>query len=184
MPQLFEFLEQGGLRFGRWLQQAPYSPRCGVLVRIPQAEQIARMPLVEQFAAVELFRGNMLTHSVIAYRSDRPGGPPQLEFAGDDCLALVPIRQPDTLRVQERLPPGAAAVLINRTHPFTDLYLPISEQHQHWFDAIDGQRSIGEIVADGTRHAAARELFEALWWHDQVVFDASRRTVSNDHGVG
>ena len=36
VPQLFEFIERGGLTFGRWTKQAPYSPRCGLLARIPQ----------------------------------------------------------------------------------------------------------------------------------------------------
>ena len=34
----------------------------------------------------------------------------------------MPIRLPDTICVQERLPPGAAGVLINQTHTYRDLY--------------------------------------------------------------
>jgi SAM-dependent methyltransferase len=176
VPQLFEFLTEGGLRFGRWLSQAPYSPHCGVMANLPQAGRIAQLPAADQFAAMELFRGTMATHSVVAYRDDRPEGTPQPGFSGDAWLHYVPIRQPDTVCVQQRLPPGAAAVLINRTHPYTDIYLPISAQHKSWFDAIDGQRGIGGIVADSAQHGAARELFEALWWHDQIVFDMSRQT--------
>ena len=60
---------------------------------------------------------------------------------------------PDTICVQERLPPGAAAVLINRSHTYTDIYLPIDAQQKKMFDAIDGERTIGEIVVE---HGAAR----------------------------
>ena len=45
------------------------------------------------------------------------------------------------------------------------------------FDAIDGRRSIAEIVdrAGGTRTLSrARTFFEKLFWYDQVVFDASK----------
>ena len=35
VPQLFDFLDRGGLTFGRWLRQAPYSPRCGVMAQDP-----------------------------------------------------------------------------------------------------------------------------------------------------
>lgn len=175
VPQLFEFLERGGLSFGRWLRQAPYSPRCGVLARIPQAGRMAELPLAEQFAAVELFRGTMLRHSVVAHRQDRPGGAPRIGFAGDDWLGYVPIRMADTIAVQERLPPGAAAVLINRGHSFTDLYLPIDGPDWARFQAIDGRRSLGELLGPDARGGTGRELFERLWWHDQVVFDTSRR---------
>jgi hypothetical protein len=48
------------------------------------------------------------------------------------------------------------------------------------FDAIDGSRSIRDILETtplsppGQRQPDARTFFERLWWHDQVVFDASR----------
>ena len=72
VPQLFEFLEGAGLTFGRWVRQAPYSPRCGLMARLPQAARIAALAPPEQAAAAELFRGTMTTHSVVAYRDDGP----------------------------------------------------------------------------------------------------------------
>ena len=85
--------------------------------------------MAEQYAAVELFRGTMVRHSVVAYRNDSPDGPSQ-SFDGDAWLDYVPIRMADTICVQERLPPGAATVLINRTHTYTDIYLPIDAQQK------------------------------------------------------
>jgi hypothetical protein len=88
---------------------------------------------------------------------------------------------PDTICVQERLPPGAAGVLINQTHAYRDLILPIDSTEKRWFDAIDGNYSIGGIVertlpSSQTKSQLdmARTFFEKLWWYDQVVFDASR----------
>ena len=172
VPQLFEFLDRGGLAFGRWLMQAPYLPYCGVLAKIPQADRMAQLSMAEQYAAVELFRGTMIRHSVVAYRDDSPATP--VTFAGDAWLDYVPIRVPDTICVQERLPPGAATVLINRTHTYTDIYLPIDAQEKKMFDAIDGERTIGEIVVEQGQRDSARSLFERLWRYDQVVFDTSR----------
>ena len=77
VPQLFEFLDRGGLAFGRWLMQAPYLPYCGVLAKIPQADRMAQLSMAEQYAAVELFRGTMIRHSVVAYRDDSPARPGQ-----------------------------------------------------------------------------------------------------------
>jgi hypothetical protein len=182
VPQLFDFIEKAGLTFGRWLKQAPYSPHCGVVARIPQASQLAQLSPAEQYAAVELFRGTMVRHSVIAYRDDsRPDGAQRISFAGGAWLDYVPIRMPDTVCVPERLPPGAAAVLINPTHAYRDLVMPIDATEKRLFDAIDGNRSIGGIVEKTLTSSQAksqlemvRTFFEKLWHYDQVVFDASR----------
>lgn len=180
VPQLFDFLAQGGLRFGRWLQQAPYSPHCGVMATLAQGSRIAALASADQFAAVELFRGTMATHSVVAYRDDHPGGTPQPDFSGDAWRHYVPVRLPDTVCLQERLPPGAAAVLINRTHPYRDLVLAIDATQKRLLDAVDGRSSIAAILgAQGASSSSpdlpdvACRLFERLWWWDQVVFDLS-----------
>jgi hypothetical protein len=150
---------------------------------------MARLSLAEQYAAIELFRGTMVRHSVIVYRNDTTGASQQISFAGDAWLGYVPIRMADTVCVQDRLPPGAAAVLINRTHTYRDLFMPIGPTEKRLFDVIDGNRSIGDIarsIGDSagktlpsslrtTNFDVARTFFELLWWHDQVVLDASRQ---------
>src|SRR5262249_12173350 len=134
----------------------------------------------EQYAAVELFRGTMIRHSMVAYRNDCPD-PQRVTFAGDTWLRYVPLRMPDTICVQERLPPGAAGVLINQTHAYRDLIMPIDSTEKRLFDSIEGRANIGGIVertlpSSETKSQLdmARSFFEKLWWHDQVVFDASR----------
>ena len=178
---MFDFIENAGLTFGRWLKQAPYTPRCGVVAKIPQASRLAELSLAEQYAAVELFRGTMVRHSVIAYRDDSRSGAQPIGFAGDAWLDYVPLRMPDTICVQDRLPPGAAAVLINPTHAYRDLIMPIDSAEKRLFDAIDGNSSIGGIVERALSSSQAnpqldmaRAFFERLWHYDQVVFDASR----------
>jgi hypothetical protein len=54
------------------------------------------------------------------------------------------------------------------------------------FDAIDGNRTIGDILNKTTpssqvqsQRDMARTFFERLWWHDQVVFDASQQSSGN-----
>ena len=48
VPQLFEFLRAAGLRFGRWLRQAPYLPQCGALASSPHQPLLGRLPAEEQ----------------------------------------------------------------------------------------------------------------------------------------
>ena len=181
VPQLFDFIEKAGLKFGRWVRQAPYSVYCGAIARIPQASQLARLSVAEQYAAIELFRGTMARHSIIVHRSDNSSNVQQLSFSGDDWLRFVPIRMSDTICVQDRLPRGASAVLINQTHTYRDLFLPITPAEKRLFDSIDGVRSISDIVKTtlppADRNAdMARSFFERLWWHDQLVFDRSVRS--------
>jgi len=172
-PQLFEFIGRAGLRFERWIRQAAYLPQCGALASSPHQPLLARLPARAQYAAVELFRGTMVRHSAVVYRNDRPGEAQPVIFDDDAWLDYVPLRLPDTICVQQRLPPGAAAVLINRSHTYTDLYLPIDAQQKRLFDSIDGERTIGEIASKHGDPDTARALFERLWWYDQVVFDTS-----------
>jgi len=181
VPQLFDFLEKGGLRFSRWIRQAPYSPHCGIMAQVPQASRIARLSPREQYVTAELFRGTMVRHSMIAYRNDHPRAAQSVSFDCDAWRNYVPIRMPDTICIQERLPAGAAAVLINQSHTYTDLFMPIDSTEKRLFDAIDGNRCVGEIVESTLSSSQqkmqleiARAFFERLWWYDQVVFDASR----------
>ena len=176
VPQLFDFIQRGGLTFGRWVKQAPYSAHCGLIARLPQTLQMAELSPVEQFAAVELFRGTMVRHSVIVYRDDSPSPYQPVGFAGEAWLNYIPIRMSETICVQERLPAGAAGVLINRNHTYTDLLMTIDAAEKRMFDAIDGNRTISDIAETTlppSRQLDARNFFETLWWYDQVVFDAS-----------
>jgi len=175
VPQLFAFLGQAGLQFGRWARQAAYLPQCGAPAASPHQPLLARLPAQAQYAAMELFRGTMVRHSVVAYRDDRLSNAQPVSFDNDAWLDYVPIRLPDTICVQQRLKPGAAAVLINQTHTYTDLYLPIDAQQKQLVDAIDGERTIGTILRQHGASDTAGALFESLWLYDQVVFDVRRR---------
>jgi SAM-dependent methyltransferase len=175
VPQLFDFLESNDLQLSRWYWQAPYLARCGATATTPHAERLTAMPIREQYAAMELWRGTMTCHSLIACRRELNGGG-AVRFDDDRWSQYVPFRLPATLSVRERLPAGAAAVLLNRSHPFHDLIIAIDFEEKRLFDAIDGHRSISDIVshAGGTQAwSRARALFEKLWSYDQVVFDVS-----------
>jgi hypothetical protein len=174
---VYAWLERCGMKFGRWLEQAPYLPQCGAVASSPHAARLASLPAPLQHAAVELFRGTMTTHSVIAYRDDRPGESQPITFAGDRWRGFVPIVLPWTVRVRDGLPKGSVAVLINRAHTFKDLTLPIDALENRLLDAIDGTRTLAEILRsvalDTAGERRALRFFERLWRHDQIVFDAS-----------
>jgi SAM-dependent methyltransferase len=175
VPALYAWLERCGLKFARWQEQAPYLPQCGAIAAMPHAARLAALPLAAQHAAVELLRGTMTKHDFIAYRDDRVGKSQPIAFDGQNWMNYVPLRLPWALVVRERLPAGASAVLINRAHPFPDLALPINAAQERVFAAIDGKRSVGEILRVATADARldhGREFVERLWRYDQIAIDA------------
>ncbi|HKE60629.1 MAG TPA: class I SAM-dependent methyltransferase [Pyrinomonadaceae bacterium] len=172
VQQLLAFVERNGLSFGRWYWQAPYLPQCGSIAATPHSQRLAALSLPEQYLALELLRGTMTTHSAIVYREEAH---PEIDF-GKPLSSYVPFHQPTTMCVMERLPQGAAGVLLNRSHQFHDLILPINAQQKRIFDAIDGHRTVAEIVDSVSSRgdsSPAHEFFQQLWRYDQIVFDTS-----------
>lgn len=168
VPQFFEFVRNAGLTFGRWLLQAPYSAECGGIASTPHAGRLATLPFEERCAAVELLRGTMVRHSAILYRDDSAVDG-MADFKAERSLGDVLVRMPGAITVTQRLPAGAAAVLINRGHTYNDLYLPIDERELRLLDAIDDKRSIAEICAMDEAPGIARAFLERLWKWDQVL---------------
>jgi SAM-dependent methyltransferase len=176
VPQLHAWLERCGLSFGRWVEQAPYLPQCGAIARMPHAARLAALPPPLQHAAVELLRGTMTRHNFIVYRDDRAGESQPITLGSDGWRGWVPLRLPWTLCIRDRVPPGFAAVLINPTHTYPDLALPIDAAQERVFTAIDGKRSIGEILRSAAGAGSAeqtRGFIEKLWQYDQIVLDAT-----------
>ncbi|MGB5711122.1 MAG: class I SAM-dependent methyltransferase [Waterburya sp.] len=192
VPQLYEWLDRCGMSFGRWYEQAPYLPQCGAVAQMPQAARLGKLTAPSQYAAVELLRGTMTKHHFIAYRNDYPGERQPIQFSSigskrsasnrsDRWQQYIPIRLPWTMCIRERLPPGAVAVLINRAHTYPDLTLPIDRAQEDLLGAINGERTIDEIIqlaAEGGNEKRAWKFFKRLWQYDQVVFDVSEAFLS------
>lgn len=166
VPELMTLLDDAGLRFGRWERQAPYLPDRGSISETPHAARIAALPEHEQYTAIELFRGTIERHTAIAFADDdQTSG--HIPFDRPDHL--VPIVVPTATAVDDpaRLPPGAAAALLNRAHTFTDLVLFVDAAELAMFRSIDGHRAVAELGSN------AATLVERLWRHDLVVIDAT-----------
>jgi SAM-dependent methyltransferase len=171
VPEVFDLLAESGLRFDRWVRQAPYRPQCGVVSELPHGSEISSLPQADQFAALELFRGTMLRHSLISRSADDP--PSEWRFSGANSQAFVPHRVASAAVIEDKLPPGVAAALLNRAHTYPDLVLFATAKERAIFEAIDGHRALGQIVDQIGGDAS---FFERLWWHDLIVIDASSAT--------
>ena len=171
VPDVFALLAGAGLHFGRWFRQAPYRPQCGAVARTPHAAALQALPESGQYAAMELFRGTMVRHSLIAYRSEHMAA--AWSAAAADPLDAIPVRVPEATTVEDRLPPGAAAVLINQAHTYPDLVLPVDAEEKRLIDALDGERTVRDLADAAAVPWERNEIvafFEKLWWWDQAVF--------------
>ena len=175
VPQLFELLSACGLKFGRWVRQARYLAQCSGLHTTPHARRLAKLSPEEQYAALELFRGDMLRHNLIAHLPEQ-AQEQVLSFSGRDWQTYIPLRLPDILASKDRLP-GKAAVLLNPPNEDPELALPVDELELQIFNAINSRRTIAEIISlvaseQGQKpeaiHNRSRLLFEQLCWYDLV----------------
>lgn len=174
VPQVYDFVERNDLKFGRWYWQAAYSPRCGAIADTPHGPRLLALPEREQYVAMELWRGLMSNHDFVAYNGRANSEQSQVRFDDDRYLQYIPIRRAWTTCIEERLPPGVAGALLNQTHVFDDLYIFVDQQQKRLYQAIDGRRSVAEILDQQDDTSGARDFFEKLWWHDQAVFDTSK----------
>lgn len=164
VPDLMEFIHRAGLRFSRWVRQAPYRPGCGAMSETPHRRRLAQLSASDQFAAMELFRGTMVRHSFIA----RPIGDDAHDVDADDTAdgSAIPVRSATAIAVTERIPPPWSAALLNRAHSERDLVLFVDDEQHRAFAAIDGVRTCGELGLDPV-------FVERLWQHDLIVVDTS-----------
>jgi SAM-dependent methyltransferase len=182
VPQLLAWLERCGLRLLRWVRQAPYLPHCGAIGDTPHAARLEALPPSEQYAALELFRGNMLRHTLIACRADASSSARMPDFDSEAWIEYRPIRLPESRITTDPLRPGAAAGLRNRGHLDADLVLWVDELELRLVRSVDGQHTVGELIqaevssarSDRRAWEWARGLFGKLWRYDQIVFDGSR----------
>ncbi len=167
VPEVLRLIDGAGLRFGRWVRQAPYRPQCGALTEVPHGRRIAALPEPEQFATVELFRGTMVRHSVIAHRADSPLPAVPVRWDDETWRSYVGIRPTTVSMIDERLPPGVAAVLINQAHTDRDLVFFLHAEARRIVELLDDRRRLGDLSG------ASAQLLERLWWHDLIMVDAS-----------
>lgn len=174
VPEFIDFLDRSGLQFGRWVRQAPYLPQCGMIACSPHRAKLEKLSARDQYAAIELLRGTMVTHSAVVYRDNVGDDPQALSFDDDHWLDFVPLPMPGCVVIQQNLPPGAAAVVLNRAHTFIDLYVPMTEFEAAVYARIDGQTSCRDIAEEASDALGVADVMLKLWRSDQIVFDRSK----------
>ena len=167
VAELFELLDGAGLRFGRWEQPGALPAR----LRRDQRDaargahrRAAGPPTSTRWSSCSAARspGTRRSRSPPTTRSSARSTSPTAPSTGG-----CPSSCPTAVAVEERLPAGAAAALINRAHIDTDLVLFVDRRQ---LDDLPVDRRAAHVGELGPGAAA---FVERLWRHDLVVFDTT-----------
>jgi len=162
--QLMQWLDDCDFGFERWLMQAPYLPQCCVLAQTPHHAKLKTLAINQQYAATELFRGNIHIHTFIAKALPAP---PVIHWESDQWKTWVPIRMRGVTVQTEGLPAGALASLQQSGHLFPVPSVLLTQDNVAMYQAIDQGETLGEI---SKKHPQTRDFFKMLWDFDQVFF--------------
>ena len=170
VPQLMAWLESASLQFGRWLLQAPYRSACSTALPPEHRARLAARSEVDDFAAMELWRGDRITHEFLcAHRAAH------LSWEFDDAVkaSAVPraVRFPGARTNQIGLPPGSAAQLWHPAHRAQDLLMDVDADDKQLVDSLEEAQRISTLNhPKGKQDGLA--LLHRLWLADQVMIGA------------
>jgi SAM-dependent methyltransferase len=166
VPQTLALVEDNGLHFQGWFQNALYYAQAFAWLPAELAERVAALPDREQWAALEMISPANYAHYFFARKSK----PPEISFADDDWETLVAHIHPGVRRL------GPNQFKRGGTQ-FT-----LSPQDAILFNLSDGARSIGELsrspAAQSDAPTNARALFERLWKQGHVMISKPQASSS------
>ncbi len=156
VPAVLAMVEDAGLDFQGWLQNAPYHPDALFVPGSPAHVALEKLPAAERWAACARLTAP-LDHWFVACRADRPGRW-RVDCDADDLLAWV---------IGRRYPTGVR-------HPPLP-YDPRDPLQEALYRPIDGRRTVREVlVAAGLQGdyqaqvALARRFIRHLWRKDAI----------------
>ncbi|MGD9979400.1 MAG: class I SAM-dependent methyltransferase [Hyphomonadaceae bacterium] len=157
VPQTLALVEDNGLHFQGWFDNAVYYPEASSWLTPKLTERVAALPDREQWAAMEMISPGNYTHYFFARKS----APPEISFTSGDWASLV-----------AHIHPGVRRLAPNQFRR-GETQVTLSPQDAILFNLCDGARSIGELsrspAAQRGPQADARALFERLWKQGHVM---------------
>jgi 2-polyprenyl-3-methyl-5-hydroxy-6-metoxy-1,4-benzoquinol methylase len=166
VPETLALVEDNGLHFQGWFENAVYYPEGSAWLAPEIAQRVAALPDREQWAAMEMLSPGNYTHYFFARKSK----PPEISFADDGWANLVAHIHPGVRRL------GPNQFKRGGTQ-FT-----LAPQDAILFNLSDGARSIGELSrTPAARRGAptdARALFERLWKQGHVMISKPQASSS------
>jgi len=172
------FVSEAGLVFQGWVENAYYFPDGWLDADHPLFAALGRLPAPAIWAAIDLYLCNR-GHFFVACRPDRPPEQYRIDPASAEALRYVPVRRAHTIVAEADKTPGAVARLQRR-----GVQTMVSDAQARLLDAVDGRRSLAEIVSaamaqglPGSPSEAegfAREYFASLWRMGLIFFRLPR----------
>ncbi len=153
VPELLALVEDNGLNFQGWFDNAVYYPDSVPWLRPEALQRLAELPEREQWAAREMLSPGNPTHYFFA----RKGAPPSISFSGTGWAKLIP-----------HATPGLRMIAPNQfkrmAHTFN-----LTPADAGLLGLVDGQRTLAAIAAQGADRNHVRDLFEQLWKRGHVL---------------
>lgn len=183
VSQVLAFAEVGGLSFQSWLDNAYYSVDAVFPPGYPLVALAKTLPREKRWQLVELVAQSIACHRFLLCHQGRPAGDYSLDFSSSDTeaawLRYKPgIRHPVGCVQQANLSTGSPARLRRDIHEFE-----VSAIESLWLEAVDGKKSIRDILESQPSPAAhrtnrfevAKAFFERMADFDHLQFELPRR---------
>ena len=145
VPQIFELVEDAGLRFQSWVENSVYYARGETEL----AQKLYELPDREQWAAMEMLSPGTGVHDFIARHADAPAR--DISFAEPAWRTLVPHVKPQFVAQ------GGGKYRRGK------LAFELKAEEAAMLDAVDGKRTLAEIGPN------ARTFFERAWRQGHVM---------------
>ncbi|MGH8673989.1 MAG: hypothetical protein ACREVG_06740 [Burkholderiales bacterium] len=152
-----DFVEGAGLAFQNWVENALYFPEALIGPDGELADRVARIPVREQWAVMEMLSQLTGTHTFVARRPERAGLAISFDDRRWDCF--IPYRAPGVTRTGPR------------DYARGSLRFSLSDAEVMFYEAADGTRTIRQIldlpglahIARTERDAFGRRFFDTAW---------------------
>lgn len=177
VPDITDFLDQGGMRLQSMLFRGHYAPGCCGISGSDFMQQIEALDEVEQFSIGELYRSGVLMHFFIACKQQRDEKTWRIDLTGSDWKSLIPVVAPAVRQDNRNIPQGVKTILYSQQHQFDDIRCPVTATELAMFNLANNQNSIEKIqdivqsrYAEIADDEIVRQFFRKIYDYDFVSF--------------
>ena len=176
--EALSLLDDSGLYLQHLFPQAHYLARVSLLMATPElVNDVEALPAAEQYALMELYRGDIASHELIVCASESVRARREIGFEGQDWLGYVPVRNPEVEVVADEGRGDCEARLRWARHSYPEITALLSATQIVLLNSLDDQRDLRQVMevaglgADEGAVSYVRNFFASLWRMDYVWFE-------------
>lgn len=173
LPDIYDYLDECGMKLQSMLFRAHYAPRCSHLAGLGLMDRISSLPDAEQLAIGELYRAAVHMHFFIACKQTRDSGDAIINLDAPDWKSLIPVSSP-AIR-QRKVGSGSATIteVSSPLHQFEDIRCTLTAGEAAFLGMSNGSMTIDAI------QAATMTVFSELA-DDETLRDFNKKMLDYD----